>query len=122
MVEVINIKKCKDFGTREGDVYIGRYNSRFGASKWGNPFTIGDRETLIKQYAVYLHSSGLIADIYDLANAKRLGCWCKPRMCHGDVLKKYVDEWNGVDTEERHDKRCTVRTLDEWISDERDEN
>jgi hypothetical protein len=116
MVKVVNIKKCKDFGMQDGDVYIGRYNPRFGASKWGNPFTIGSRKTMIERYDAYLHSSELIADIHELADAKRLGCWCKPQMCHGDILKKYIDEWNGVDTEEQRDRRSVLQTLDAWIS------
>lgn len=26
---------------------------------------------------------------------KRLGCFCKPRACHGDVIKEYLDAYDG---------------------------
>jgi hypothetical protein len=29
-------------------------------------------------------------DLHELKD-KRLGCFCKPKACHGDVLKKYAE-------------------------------
>lgn len=78
------------------DVYIGR------PSKWGNPFThlsdrktrarfiVRSREEAIQRYEEYLSSSGLIADIEEL-RGKVLGCWCKPKACHGDVLVRILN-------------------------------
>lgn len=85
MCEVVN--KYKE----EYDVYIGR------GSKWGNPFPINDqnsREEVIEQFRVYLWEqikSGKITkeDLREL-KGKRLGCFCKPKPCHGDVIKKAV--------------------------------
>lgn len=65
------------------DVYIGR------PSKWGNPFQIGkdgNREEVIEKYKQYLLSRpDLISSLHEL-KGKTLGCWCKPKPCHGDVL------------------------------------
>lgn len=64
------------------DIYIGR------PSKWGNPYVMGvhgTREEVIKKYEEYILHSQLIFDIDELTS-RILGCWCKPKPCHGDVL------------------------------------
>jgi len=65
------------------EVFIGR------PSKWGNPFKIGqeyDRETAIKKHAYWiLHQSELLNQLGEL-KGKVLGCYCKPEICHGDIL------------------------------------
>lgn len=65
------------------DVYIGR------GSKWGNPFKIGEHGTradVIAKYKAYLENNPtLLADLPELSG-KRLGCYCKPLACHGDIL------------------------------------
>lgn len=69
------------------DIYIGR------GSKWGNPFKIGhhdNREQVIAKYARYLSTRPeLLAVLPELAG-KRLGCFCKPQACHGDVLVELI--------------------------------
>ena len=64
-------------------LYIGR------GSKWGNPFVIGKdgtREEVIAKYKEHLVSSPELMDsLYELEDQK-LGCFCAPRACHGDVL------------------------------------
>ena len=64
-------------------------------SKWGNPFQIGrdgNRDQVIKMYEVHVRRRpDLIAALPELAG-KRLGCYCKPMSCHGDVLVKLVGE------------------------------
>ena len=69
------------------DVYIGR------PSKWGNPFSIGKdgtrEETIIKYEEYLLSRPDLMAALPELKQ-KVLGCWCKPKACHGDILVKYV--------------------------------
>jgi len=71
------------------DVYIGR------PSKWGNRFEIGKdgtREEVIEKYEQFLRSNSfLMASLPELKN-KTLGCWCAPKVCHGDVLVKLVAE------------------------------
>lgn len=138
MVEVVNIKNVKDFGSRPGDVYIGgRYNG-YKQSVWANPFPItggrdyeytkdgkketfnpngmvkvnGDpqeftRESSIQRYIKYIINHEKVnvngvnynaelahANFPELLKAKRLGCWCKPHICHGDFLKMLIDKHN----------------------------
>jgi len=73
------------------DVYIGR------GSKWGNPFPItkeNKREYVIDLYKVHLDNlikTGKITieDLREL-KGKKLGCFCKPKPCHGDVIQQKV--------------------------------
>ncbi|WFP45975.1 hypothetical protein VIPPAEUMC01_00040 [Pseudomonas phage vB_VIPPAEUMC01] len=82
------------------DVYIGR------GSKWGNPFShkegtralykVDTVEQAIECFRSHLWRNimeGLITvdDLLEL-DGKRLGCYCKPRPCHGDVLVRAI-EW-----------------------------
>ena len=77
MIKVVHCDKD------EYDVYIGR------GSKWGNPYHIGKdgtRNEVIAKYRVYvLNNKELMDSLYELEN-KTLGCHCKPKSCHGDVL------------------------------------
>lgn len=83
------------------DIYIGR------PSKWGNPFThIVDKHTLaefvvktreesIMKYLEWITKGNgryLIKDLHEL-KGKVLGCWCKPKPCHGEVLYKLVQKF-----------------------------
>jgi len=83
MTIVVNLKK------EASDVYIGR------GSKWGNPFSIGrdgTRAEVIEKYRRYLElSPKLLADLHQL-KGKRLGCFCKPMGCHGDVLVEFIEK------------------------------
>lgn len=77
------------------DIYIGR------GSKWGNPFS--HREGTLAQYVVKTRSEAIAKyEEYLLNNeelyrslrelkGKTLGCFCKPKSCHGDILAKYAD-------------------------------
>lgn len=71
------------------DVYIGR------PSKWGNPFEIGKdgtRTEVIQKYEDWIREQPeLLSQLHEL-EGKRLGCFCKPKRCHGDVLVKLIDE------------------------------
>ena len=73
------------------DIYIGR------GSKWGNPFIIGqdgNREEVINKYEQYLlNNPELLNCLYEL-KGKTLGCFCKPKSCHGDVLIKYIRKFH----------------------------
>jgi len=75
------------------DVYIGR------GSPLGNPFAIdeskGDtREVVIEKFRLYLLQSlkdGTITKEYLTSlDGKVLGCFCKPKACHGDVIVRAV--------------------------------
>lgn len=73
---------------QEHDVYIGR------PSKWGNRFVIGrdgNRAEVIAKYRVWLmQQTALLADLHEL-RGKRIGCFCAPKACHGDVLAELAD-------------------------------
>lgn len=91
----IDIVKTKEKTTivvnknkEEYDVYIGR------GSKWGNPFVIGkdgDRNKVLKKYSEYLlNNPELLSSLGEL-KGKRLGCYCKPNKCHGDILVYLIE-------------------------------
>lgn len=70
------------------DIYIGR------PSKWENPFKIGKdgtRKDVIEKYRKYILSTPELLDSLDELNDKILGCWCKPKPCHGDVLVELLE-------------------------------
>jgi hypothetical protein len=81
------------------DIYIGREVHRngynFEASKWKNPYIErkdGTRDEVIEKYRQYIKTrSDLLASLPEL-KGKRLGCWCKPEPCHGDVLIELLEE------------------------------
>jgi hypothetical protein len=74
------------------DVYIGR------PSDWGNPFThikdrstkaefiVRNREEAIAKYRAWLISQPEMLKKLEELRGKTLGCWCKPKSCHGDVI------------------------------------
>lgn len=82
----------------ENDVYIGR------GSKWGNLFThiasgtkakyvVSSREEAIDTYRFWITQGEgvcLLKDLHEL-EGKNLVCFCKPKSCHGDVLKELLE-------------------------------
>ena len=72
------------------DVYIGR------PGPFGNPFEIGKdgtREEVVEKYAEWvLTQPELLAIIKTELKGKVLGCWCAPKLCHGDILIEIVNE------------------------------
>lgn len=80
MIRVVHCKK------EPYDVYIGR------PSKWGNPFTTGSLEERLSRYELHvMNRPDLIQALPELID-KTLGCWCKPKACHGDILKIMVED------------------------------
>ena len=71
------------------DVYIGR------PSRWGNPFRLEDetqRDEVVARYRTWLlEQPELLARVRQDLRGKRLGCWCAPRTCHGDVLAEIAN-------------------------------
>ena len=71
------------------DVYIGR------PSKWGNPYKIRvgqSREQAIALYRDYVRLTPGLRNALSELKGKRLGCFCKPSPCHGDVLVELIKE------------------------------
>lgn len=83
---VVNLRK------EPYDVYIGR------GSAYGNPFRIGPdgtRDEVIVKYRTWLTAQPrLILQAQHELPGKRLGCYCKPLACHGDVLVEAVVDAN----------------------------
>ena len=88
--EVVHCKKS------EYDVYIGR------PSLWGNPYSSKNRTVFgssggtaeaIQSYEEYLESSPKLLEALKELKGKRLGCWCKPKSCHGDVIVKLINKY-----------------------------
>ena len=97
VTRVVNLRK------EPYDIYIGR------GSPFGNPFThkkdgtkasivVDSREEAIDLYAMWLVGDVEIPgaepptkdEIMSL-KGKTLGCFCKPKSCHGDVLVALVE-------------------------------
>lgn len=71
------------------DVYIGR------PSIWGCPWAVGwaaDRPTVLRKYREYVLSRPDLMELLPSLRGKRLGCFCKPKACHGDVLVDLIKE------------------------------
>lgn len=99
--------------TDEFDVYIGRRSTRardvrcHTASEFANPFKVGpwlgDAQTPADAIAMFEQDLRLRLALDPALKArllalegKRLGCWCKPKACHGDVLVKLIHEFKGT--------------------------
>lgn len=70
------------------DVHIGR------GSPFGNPFKIGvhgNREEVITKYRNWVLTQPLLLAKMEELRGKRLGCWCKPKACHGDVIVEILN-------------------------------
>lgn len=92
MTRVVNLSK------EQYDVFIGR------GSKWGNPFThikdkttladeiVDTREEAIERYREYLAGNQELLDCLDELEGKTLGCYCKPKSCHGDILLEFLSK------------------------------
>ena len=95
LTRVINLKKEPKYQERKKTAtyeYIGR------GSKWGNSYSMFEknesREEVIRKYQ-YDFERDLLprftkADVLELSG-KRLGCFCAPAACHGDVLADYLN-------------------------------
>jgi hypothetical protein len=79
----------------EFDVYVGR------GSRWGNPYShkegtlaehvVGSRTEAIQKFEEYLLSREELMGSLEELRGKTLGCWCKPKSCHGDILIRYAN-------------------------------
>lgn len=86
LTTVININSGNTY-----DVYIGR------PSIFGNPFKIGidgNRQEVILKYKKWLYNNPKLLKEIDKLKGKILGCHCKPKKCHGDVLCDIINRRN----------------------------
>lgn len=81
-IKIVNVKE------EEFDVYIGR------GTKWGNKFiegVDGTREEVIQLYKEwFLENPVLQVSAIKELQSRVLGCHCKPKACHGDILVDFV--------------------------------
>ncbi len=82
-------------------VYINGIKYPLYDSIWSNPYKITKerpREIVIELYKNYIEkkletNKNLIKELLKL-KGKKLGCWCKPEYCHGDVLVKLIKKYD----------------------------
>lgn len=107
MTSVVRIQRKNGAVVVDCDTYIGRpmYQGgwRLPGSKWANPFRVSagmDRAHALTAYEAHVRASPeLLAALPEL-RGKRLGCWCRPLPCHGDVLIKLLRERDAPPAEE----------------------
>ena len=93
--DVINIKDYEDTDY----IYIGR------PGKYGNPFSskysniatkVGSKDESLDKFRDYINNNPQLVDdlIRDLRDSgySKLGCWCKPGKCHGDIYLEKIQE------------------------------
>ncbi|WP_420389361.1 DUF4326 domain-containing protein [Marinobacter sp.] len=98
ITRVVNIKNEPKYQAKKSTPnyeYIGR------GSYWGNPYSMyedgEDREEVIRKFKYDFDYEKFPnkekSQVYKLAG-KRLGCFCKPKACHGDVLADFLNSWD----------------------------
>lgn len=86
---VVNLRR-EDF-----DVYIGRAGHGL-VGTFGNPYPVakfGKRalELYRKYFKERIAGDPTFKGEIEELRGKRLGCFCKPKPCHGDVIVEYLD-------------------------------
>ena len=64
-------------------------------SKWGNPFKVGNnctRQEAVDKYRNWIKTKPELLESISELRGKVLGCWCKPKACHGDVLAELANK------------------------------
>jgi hypothetical protein len=100
---VVHLKRKGGRIVVDCDVYIGRAMHQGGwrlpASKWANPFKPKDygdgdagRAQAIASYEAHVRARPELMAALPELRGKRLGCWCHPFPCHGDVLVRLLGE------------------------------
>ena len=88
---------------RKGVVFIDGVRFPLYDSMWANPYKITtepeqSRELVLKLYSTYIEKklesdTNLVDELLKL-KGKKLGCWCKPECCHGDILIKMIKKYD----------------------------
>ena len=102
----INVVNKKTHTSTDYDFYIGR------PSVLGNPYThlksskaskylVPTRDEAIESYEQYFYDRledeefrdelSKIIELYKEHGKVNLVCWCKPKSCHGDYIKSYLE-------------------------------
>lgn len=88
---------------RKGVVFIDKIRYPPKDSIWANPYKISEnmpREKVLVMYKLYIEEKlqknpNLITELLKL-KGKKLGCWCKPECCHGDILVEMIKKYDTV--------------------------
>jgi hypothetical protein len=67
---------------------------------WSNPFKIGrdgNRGKVIEMYRKWIFLRPELLKRLPELRGKRLGCWCAPQACHGDVLVELINSMGNND-------------------------
>lgn len=99
MTKVVNLRY------QPYDVYIGR-PGKGQDGYYGNPHFIGfcpyckryhNREDCLEKYREYfynrLQTDVIFKERILALKGQTLGCFCKPDLCHGDVIAHYLDNY-----------------------------
>lgn len=86
---------------RKGVVFINGTRFPLYDSIWANPYKINEtqtREKVIQLYSEYIQEklesdNNLVNELLKL-KGKKLGCWCKPEYCHGDILIELIKKYD----------------------------
>jgi hypothetical protein len=98
---VVHLKRKNDDVVQDCDVYIGRAVMYGGwnltKSKWANPFKVGQKgmktpKHVAAAYEKHVRDNKNLMESLQELTGKRLGCWCYPKPCHGNVLIKLLKE------------------------------
>ncbi len=99
---VVRIRRKAGVVVQDCDLYIGRAMGRGGwslpKSIWHNPYTLRKNtiEESLELYRKHLIASPKLLASLPSLSGKRLGCWCAPSPCHGNVLVKLFNERVGT--------------------------
>jgi hypothetical protein len=85
---------------RSGIVFIDKKRFPKKGSLFANPFKVGKhgtRNKVIQKYRKYItdkleKSPELVHKLKDM-KGKKLGCWCHPEPCHGDILLELIEKY-----------------------------
>ena len=92
MANIINLNKVdfQNWVLEPGNVYIGRQTPYLSASKWANPYPMGPatRSQVIHRFVEYILINMELLESLSELKGKKLGCWCAPLQCHGEILHK----------------------------------
>lgn len=82
--------------TDKYDIYVCR------GSKWGNPFShlkdssarwkVNSRDEAIDAYNEWIHNQPELIALLPELKGKVLGCWCKPKRYHAEILVKLANK------------------------------
>jgi hypothetical protein len=100
VTRVINLRNIKkEYPNGIDYIYIGNkirfHPDKYPQTKWGNPWAKDlkkyGRDKVMAMYREnVLANPELMSQLHELKD-KTLGCWCKPKKCHGDILAELAD-------------------------------